>query len=173
MRLLLATRLGNHTDEKPAPLSSLDTGSVSRGNNSPDSSTPYHFIMKFTLPEDEQEMNEPFQPVARILSPKTSAASLVLNPATLSSCLLKTNPRRFPQFFFKLLCLKSALYNGVTKRKKLIRYLVSKGAFLVREGGGHSIYQKDKNRTAVPRHTEIVDELARKICQDLEIPFSK
>jgi len=25
--------------------------------------------------------------------------------------------------------------------------------------------------TEVPRHTEIVDELARKICKDLNIPF--
>ncbi len=65
------------------------------------------------------------------------------------------------------------LYNEFTKRKELIKYLIISGAFLVREGSRHSIYQKGKYRTAVPRHNEIVDELARKICRDLEIPFIK
>ena len=65
------------------------------------------------------------------------------------------------------------LYNEFTKRKELIKYLITNGAFLIREGSRHSIYQKGKYRTAVPRHNEIVDELARKICRDLEIPFSK
>ena len=32
-------------------------------------------------------------------------------------------------------------------------------------------YQKDNRKTQVPRHNEIVDELARKICKDLDIPF--
>jgi len=41
--------------------------------------------------------------------------------------------------------------------------LIISGAFLIREGSRHSIYQKGKYRTAVPRHNEIVDELARKI----------
>ncbi|MFQ6122618.1 MAG: addiction module toxin, HicA family [Dehalococcoidales bacterium] len=54
-----------------------------------------------------------------------------------------------------------------------MKYLITNGAFLIREGRRHSIYQKGKYRTAVPRHNEIVDELARKICRDLEIPFSK
>jgi hypothetical protein len=26
-------------------------------------------------------------------------------------------------------------------------------------------------RTEVPRHREVIDELARKICRDLDIPF--
>jgi mRNA interferase HicA len=59
------------------------------------------------------------------------------------------------------------------KRKKLIRYLTNNGAFLLREGRRHSIYQKGKYRTEVPRHNEIVDELAMKICRDLDIPFTK
>jgi len=44
-------------------------------------------------------------------------------------------------------------------------------AFLLREGKRHTIFQKDFLKTEVPRHREIVDELARKICKDLEIPF--
>jgi hypothetical protein len=32
---------------------------------------------------------------------------------------------------------------------------------LLREGSGHSIYQLGYNKTQVPRHTEVVDELTR------------
>lgn len=59
------------------------------------------------------------------------------------------------------------------KRKELITYIVQKGAVLLREGRRHSIYRKGKYRTQIPRHTEIVDELARKVCKDLNIPFVK
>ena len=38
-------------------------------------------------------------------------------------------------------------------------------------GSGHSIFQKGDRKTQVPRHNEIVDELARKICKDLGLPF--
>lgn len=62
---------------------------------------------------------------------------------------------------------------NIMKRQTLIRHLTSYGAILLREGRRHSIYQKGKHRTAVPRHSEIVDELARKICKDLDIPFPK
>jgi hypothetical protein len=37
----------------------------------------------------------------------------------------------------------------------------------LREGNKHSIFQKDMLKTQIPRHNEIVDELARKICKDL------
>ena len=57
------------------------------------------------------------------------------------------------------------------RRRELISHLIDNGASLVREGRRHSIYGKGKYRTEVPRHTEIVDELARKICRDLDIPF--
>ena len=57
------------------------------------------------------------------------------------------------------------------RRKELIKYIISKGAFFIREGSRHSIYARGKYRTEIPRHNEIVDELARKICRDLEIPF--
>jgi mRNA interferase HicA len=35
------------------------------------------------------------------------------------------------------------------------------------------MYQRGNFKTLVPRHTEIVDELARKICKDLDIPWVK
>ncbi len=57
------------------------------------------------------------------------------------------------------------------KRKELIKHLVQNDAFLLREGRRHSIYARGRFRTEIPRHTEIVDELARKICRDLDIPF--
>jgi len=41
---------------------------------------------------------------------------------------------------------------------------------LLREGTRHSIYFKGKYKTTIPRHSEIVDELARKICRDLDVP---
>jgi len=56
------------------------------------------------------------------------------------------------------------------KRQELIKHISNYGAFLLREGRRHSIYQKGKYRAAIPRHSEIVDELARKMCRDLFIP---
>jgi hypothetical protein len=57
------------------------------------------------------------------------------------------------------------------KRSQLIKHLQRHGAFLLREGRRHSIYQLGPRKSEVPRHREIVDELARKICKDLDIPF--
>jgi hypothetical protein len=57
------------------------------------------------------------------------------------------------------------------KRNALIRYLRGSGAVLLREGRRHTIYQKGRLKTEIPRHSEIVDELARKICKDLGVPF--
>ena len=59
------------------------------------------------------------------------------------------------------------------KRTELIRYIKKHDAILIREGGRHSIYQRGEYKTEVPRHNEIVDELARKICKDLKIPFMR
>ncbi|MBP5974359.1 type II toxin-antitoxin system HicA family toxin [Brasilonema sp. CT11] len=58
------------------------------------------------------------------------------------------------------------------KRRELIRHLEANGCLLLREGGKHTIYYNPSNNrtSAVPRHTEIVDILAVKICKDLEIP---
>jgi predicted RNA binding protein YcfA (HicA-like mRNA interferase family) len=57
------------------------------------------------------------------------------------------------------------------KRVDLIRHLQQHGCRLLREGGRHSIYVNPVRRksAAVPRHSEISDYLARRICRDLEI----
>lgn len=58
------------------------------------------------------------------------------------------------------------------KRRNLIRHLENHGCVLKREGGNHSIYLNPANHkiSAVPRHKEVNDFLAKKICKDLEIP---
>ncbi|MFH0825054.1 MAG: addiction module toxin, HicA family [Pseudomonadota bacterium] len=50
------------------------------------------------------------------------------------------------------------------KRSTPVKHLVKNGAGLLREGGKHSIYGRMGATTAVPRHAEIMDTLARKIC---------
>lgn len=58
------------------------------------------------------------------------------------------------------------------KRRALIQHLIQHGGILIREGGNHSWWGNPANnrRSAVPRHAEIHDLLARKICKDLGIP---
>jgi mRNA interferase HicA len=58
------------------------------------------------------------------------------------------------------------------KRRELVRHLSKHGCFLIREGGNHSWWgNPSKNRrSAVPRHNEVKDVLARKICKDLDVP---
>ena len=59
------------------------------------------------------------------------------------------------------------------KRVDLIRHLEQHGCVLFREGGSHSVYVNRRTRksSSVPRHREINEFLARKICRDLEIPM--
>jgi len=57
------------------------------------------------------------------------------------------------------------------KRNQLLKHLKKHSASLLREGGRHTIFQKGMFKTQIPRHNEIVDELERKICKDLKIPF--
>ncbi len=61
------------------------------------------------------------------------------------------------------------------KRKELIRHLRSQGCEFIREGAKHSWWYNPSlnKRSAVPRHNEIVDVLARKICKDLGVPPAK
>jgi hypothetical protein len=59
------------------------------------------------------------------------------------------------------------------KRNQLLKHLKRHGASLLREGSKHSIFQKSHFKSEIPRHNEIVDELARKICKDLGIPFMR
>jgi mRNA interferase HicA len=57
------------------------------------------------------------------------------------------------------------------KRRDIIRHLEEQGCEFLREGGNHTVYVNRAKRkaTSVPRHREINDFLARKICRDLEI----
>ncbi len=57
------------------------------------------------------------------------------------------------------------------KRQKLIKYLQNQGCELLREGSRHSwwINSNQNSRSAIPRHTEINDNLAKKICKDLGV----
>jgi mRNA interferase HicA len=57
------------------------------------------------------------------------------------------------------------------KRSVLIRHLRRHGCDLLREGSKHSVFVHRQNGavSTVPRHREIADYLARKICRDLDI----
>jgi mRNA interferase HicA len=63
------------------------------------------------------------------------------------------------------------------KRRELLQHLAAEGCRLLREGGRHSWWEQGAThkRTAIPRHNEINDHLARKICRDLGVaePFSR
>ncbi|NCO76435.1 MAG: type II toxin-antitoxin system HicA family toxin [Cyanobacteria bacterium] len=61
------------------------------------------------------------------------------------------------------------------KRSEFLRYLRSQGCELLREGGNHSWWHNtsQNKRSAIPRHNEIKDILAKKICKDLGVPFIK
>jgi len=56
-------------------------------------------------------------------------------------------------------------------RAKFIKHLRDHGCELIREGARHSWWgnQVKGTRSAVPRHSEINDLLAKKICKDLGI----
>ena len=58
------------------------------------------------------------------------------------------------------------------KRRELIRHFEKHGCQVLREGSKHTMFvnPRQKKVSALPRHTEINDILARKICRDLEIP---
>jgi len=61
------------------------------------------------------------------------------------------------------------------KRKELLRYLRRHGCELLREGSNHSWWHNpaQNKRSAIPRHTEIKDILAKKICKDLGVESIK
>jgi len=61
------------------------------------------------------------------------------------------------------------------KRSALLRHLRKYGCCLKREGRSHSLWTNPGTGEveAVPRHTEIQDNLARKICRGLSIPDPK
>lgn len=57
------------------------------------------------------------------------------------------------------------------KRKELIKYIIDAGCILIREGAKHSIFFNSliKRSSTIPRHNEINNFLAKKICRDLGI----
>ena len=60
------------------------------------------------------------------------------------------------------------------KRVELLKLLRRQGCEKIREGRRHSWWQdgKGERRSAIPRHREIDNFLARKICKDLGVePF--
>jgi mRNA interferase HicA len=57
------------------------------------------------------------------------------------------------------------------KRADLVRHLERHGCVLLREGAKHSVFvNRARNKSStVPRHREVNDFLAKKICRDLEV----
>ena len=57
------------------------------------------------------------------------------------------------------------------KRREFVRHLTTHGCQLLREGAKHSwwINPAKNRRSSIPRHTEVNDFLARKICRDLDV----
>ncbi|HVA18533.1 MAG TPA: type II toxin-antitoxin system HicA family toxin [Candidatus Dormibacteraeota bacterium] len=58
------------------------------------------------------------------------------------------------------------------KRGDLLRHLRRNGCYLKREGSAHSLWCNPATGAveAVPRHNEIVNRLAAKICRGLSLP---
>lgn len=58
------------------------------------------------------------------------------------------------------------------KRNSLLKHLRQHGCYLKREGKDHLLWINPKTGAveAVPRHTEVANVLARKICRKLSIP---
>ena len=58
------------------------------------------------------------------------------------------------------------------KRSSLLQHLRKHGCYLKREGRRHSLWMNTRTGAveAVPRHTEIANQLARKICRNLSVP---
>ena len=61
------------------------------------------------------------------------------------------------------------------KRQDLIRYLMQEGCIFLREGAKHSVFFNPsvKRASTVPRHKEINNFLANKICRDLGVREAK
>ncbi len=61
------------------------------------------------------------------------------------------------------------------KRKDLIKHLLKQGCIFIREGARHSVFFNPLiGRTSTaPRHNEINNFLAKKICQDLGISLPR
>ena len=66
-------------------------------------------------------------------------------------------------------CRKQSLWR---ERESLLRHLRKHGCYLKREGRGHSLWMNPQTGAieAIPRHIEIPDRLALKICRGLAVP---
>ena len=58
------------------------------------------------------------------------------------------------------------------KRSSLLQHLRRHGCSLKREGAAHSLWMNPQTGAieAIPRHNEISNRLARKICKGLSVP---
>jgi hypothetical protein len=58
------------------------------------------------------------------------------------------------------------------KRAGLLKHLRRHGSILKREGRSHSLWMNPQTggTEAVPRHTELPNNLAQKICRGLSVP---
>jgi len=61
------------------------------------------------------------------------------------------------------------------KRLDLIKHLHAQGCEMLREGSNHSWWHnpQQNKRSAVPRHVEIDDHMAKKICKELGVSWPK
>jgi len=61
------------------------------------------------------------------------------------------------------------------KRKDLIKHLIKNNCIFIREGAKHSVFFNPltKRVSTIPRHDEIDNFLAKKICRDLGIVIIK
>lgn len=57
------------------------------------------------------------------------------------------------------------------KLRKLLKHMENNGCYLLRQGGNHTIYYNPTKGkiSSVPRHREVKNFVAKKICNDLEI----
>jgi mRNA interferase HicA len=58
------------------------------------------------------------------------------------------------------------------KRRDLMKHLEGHGCELLREGKKHTVYvnRPAQKTSTVPRHREVDEFLAQKICKDLQVP---
>ena len=58
------------------------------------------------------------------------------------------------------------------KRTKLLKHLKDNGCEFFKEGSNHTIFinRKANKFSTIPRHNDINDNLAVKICKDLDAP---
>jgi mRNA interferase HicA len=61
------------------------------------------------------------------------------------------------------------------KRRDLIRHLEALGCEFLREGADHTVYvnRAAQRSSSIPRHRELNEFLAQKICRDLQVPDPK